>query len=146
MNRGTAFKWVEALNNVKDDVKYNNSQIGFTIDKNGHKETYLSPIGVLCKFLDLKGFEQKTILDFDGVTVSNLDWHGETFVLPESWRKKCKIKSQWMDIALDKGNMQGLTGSFYDILDKINPMYDNSKHSDMFKKAGDIIESYYEQM
>lgn len=146
MNRGAALKWAEALNNVPSDVRYDNSQIGFIIVKDGREEKFLSPIGVLCSFMDPNGFERKQILDLGDNLIFNLDWHGETFVLPDAWRKKCKIKSPWMDVVINEGNMKGLSGSLYEVLDGLNPPHAESDHSSMFQKAGEIVEAYYEQM
>lgn len=144
MNRGTALKWIKSLKELPSDIAYDNSQIGFRVINEGVERTYMSPIGVLCNFLDPNGFELTSVFRGDD-SVSYMYWHGELFVLPEHWRKKCKIKSQWMDIAISEGNIQ-FKGSLYEALDMLNIQNPGSDDSALFQRAGEIIEEYFEKI
>lgn len=121
MNRGTAMKWIERLEACEH--QYDNSQLGFVDHSDG--SFYMSPLGVLCEFLDP-----------DGITVSSGDiqWQAETFVVPASLMKRAKIKSQWLDHTANGEDM-----TIYDGIDKAVGYWVNSP----FIAAAKYVEEHY---
>lgn len=131
MNKGTAKKWIECLKEC--EYLFDNTQLGFVDGVTGLY--YMSPLGVLCEFLDPGGFIDK---DF------GREWHGELFTLPEVWMKKAKIKSKWLDHhhlfdTEDDTVVQSIT--FYDAIDN----FAGSKGNNPFESAAEYIEEHYEQ-
>jgi len=140
-------KWIDRIKS--GDYQYGRGQLRF--------DDYFDPWGVLCDFLDpdawtpryslpIIGIEDRSWIE-DHVQLSGVEhfkwhrppfysisyeWNGETFKLPESARKKCKIKSEYGD--LETGN--GVTINITDMFDAA-PGWTNIVH---------YIEEYYEQI
>ena len=123
MNKGTAIKWMERLR--ESEHLFDNTQLGFVDYRTGLH--FMSPLGVLCEFLDPTGFVDK---DF------GREWHGEMFTLPETWMKRAKIKSKWLDHQNEDGAI-----TFYDAIDN----YAGSRGNNPFESAADYINDHYEQ-
>jgi len=85
MQRSTALKWEAALRTTP--AQYDTAQIGMRIGDT----LCLSPVGVLCAFLDPEGFATA----WDGVTQT---WHGQIWSLPPAWTKSCKMKGDIWDL------------------------------------------------
>ena len=81
MNRGTALKWVDCLE--KTTHEFEPTQLMFKSDN----IIFASPCGILCEFID-----KNYTLAWDKCS---LIWKGQQFYLPECFRKKSKIKSNF---------------------------------------------------
>lgn len=76
MQKGTARKWIECLQSCTH--RYDNTQLAFP-GLNG--EIFMSPLGVLCRFLDPHGFQLVP-------ETGGYHWHGEMFALPQPCLKR----------------------------------------------------------
>ncbi len=78
MNKGTALKWFEAIESERYE---------FGVGALRVSEKCFCIFGVLADFLDPNGWSLNAL----GI----YEWHGQTFKLPEDWRKRCKMKSEF---------------------------------------------------
>lgn len=113
MNRGTALKWLDILKSGR--YEFGNGQMRY--------ENQFDPLGVLADFLDPDAWKSEFI---------GYSWNGETFKLPDEARKKCKIKTPYMEF-VHHNSLQPDT--LVDVIDRSSdwttPIY--------------FIEMYYEQ-
>lgn len=100
MNRGSALKWITALQET--DWEYEPSQLCFVVED----KTYGSAHGVLANFLDPNGWDEA----WDEVTRT---WHGMQFVLDAKTMKRVKMKNDPYT-EIDFGGNRG-QASFYDV-------------------------------
>lgn len=119
MNRGSALKWIEEINNTK--FTFASGQLRF--DANGVQ--YSDVFGILCNFIDPDGWCKC----WDEVSYS---FHGEIFFMPTLVMKKCKIKTKECCFITDNGTKTSLV--------EINDIYAGN-----WIGISNFIEKYYEQ-
>lgn len=134
MNRGTALKWIELLKQMPSE-KYLSGQL--------RCKNWFSPLGVLANFLDPNGWvlnnsgewgnwafinlkTGKIFYPYDGIFGYN--FHGETFKLPNEYRKMCKMKTEYGDFVNENGHSW------------------NIDDCNSYKDTIYYIEKYYEQI
>lgn len=100
MNRGSALKWIEALETT--DWVYDCCQLRF----DAHGVTYGSAFGVLANFLDPEGWQR----DWDLVSYT---WHGSKFEPTTDALKRVKMKHGVYD-PIDFGSNRGVA-SIHDV-------------------------------
>lgn len=80
MQRGTAIKWIQALNATKS--VYDSSQLGYVVKGT----TFLDPFGVLFMTFPKESYK----IGWDGVSYI---FQGEQFKVPLDFRKRSKMKT-----------------------------------------------------
>lgn len=149
MNRGSAMKWCNALRETTH--LFDNFQLAYP--DRWSDRWYVSPLGVLCGFLDPEGFQPRSLIDvmlpmdpdctderqdYRHVLIHDFEWHGETFILPEEWRKRVKIKTEWL-----VHEVEGQTLGIYEAVDNMHLHNYNSRQS--FDAVAEYVEQHYQQ-
>lgn len=126
MNLGSKNKWIEAMQSGQylfgeaqlrwDDVHISEWQ------KEQGIRMRCDPWGVLLDFLNKDGWEKH---ELHGWT-----FEGEVFKMPESYRKRCKMKTEWGEFTDD----EGIERSFVELVDSV----------DRYEPVIDFIEKYYQ--
>lgn len=119
MNRGTALKWIDILRSGRYTA--GSGQLRY--------ENQFCAYGVLCDFLDPNGWSE--IKDNQYGNVGFL-WHGSQYSIPEQFRKKCKMKSEYGDFISENK----LRRKLVDVIDA----------SQDHQIVAYYIEQYYEQL
>lgn len=119
MNRGTALKWINQIKTGKytlgnGQLRYRNYNEGFD---------YYDPLGVLADFLDPSGWKEEYI---------GYSWHNELFKMPEDYRKKCKIKTPYLNYISDNGYETSAVDMFDSVTSWDEVIFFIEKYSDQF--------------
>lgn len=96
MNRGTALKWIDRIEN--GGYEFGRGALRLT-------ENCFCPLGVLAHFLDPDGWKINEL--------GMYEWHGEICKLTDDARKRCKMKSIWGSFKTNNG----FEGNLVDVSD-----------------------------
>ena len=122
MNRGTALKWFERIESGR--YLFGRGALRSPAGTRPRAKECFCIFGVLADFLDPNGW-----------TINALglyEWHGETFILPESWRKRCKMKTDYGHFSNENGHLQSLTDINDSSLSWEFPLYYAKKYYEQF--------------
>ena len=86
MQRGTALKWIDALEIADGSVKYDNAQLRYVISG----VVFMCPFGVILDTID----NSKWCPAWDGVSFL---WDGSQFSVPTEFQKRAKMKTDGFD-------------------------------------------------
>ena len=126
-------KWIELLDGCS--YEYDNTQLGFLSQ---NSTPVMSPLGVLCEFLNPNGMTLRTILEFDNIEIKDFVCDGEIFVVSPALMKRGKIKSPWMTHVVDD-----VSYNIYEAFDALDVKISSSNRP--FSQVTAYIEQHYQQ-
>ena len=122
MNRGTALKWFERIESGR--YLFGRGALRSPAGTRPREKECFCIFGVLADFLDPNGW-----------TINALglyEWHGDMFKLPETWRKRCKMKTVYGNFVSSNGQVENMVDIADGCRDWTYPLYIAKKYYEQF--------------